>query len=478
MTSMRKSCLCLLATLCLLLCACGEEARPVETDWSAVQMVRAAAEGQAGLENCHWLRGGEEDLTAYLEAVYGLSPALVEDAAVAAAGGTQADEIAVLAMADEAGAAEAEKALQAYLEAREGDFTGYAPAAAALVENGAVEVNGRYAALFICADPGAAREAFLNCFDGTPPPADEPDQQPEQEPDPTPAPDSEPEQSEKEEPEQPDDPEQAADPEQTPDPEQTTDPEQEPEQTTDPDPEPETTPDPDQQPEQEPDSDPEQEPEQTPKPDPEPEQEPEPEPEPVPDVYDADAVLAAWRSGDATGLADKNRAVLEKCTEVIGQCVTDGMSVYEKELAIHDWMVAYAEYDPGALDNAWVEESPENDNPYGFLTYGKGICLGYTRTFQLFMDMLGIECETVRGRAHGDTEDHAWNLVRLDGEWYAVDTTWDDPVGDLSHYSQASLRRLAHRYFNVTSDFLAQNDHQWDRGSVAEATGTAWAWQG
>ena len=51
--------------------------------------------------------------------------------------------------------------------------------------------------------------------------------------------------------------------------------------------------------------------------------------------------------------------------------------------------------------------------------------------------------------------------------------TWDDPIsnGPVSE-------RMAHRYFNVTSEFLRQNDHQWDETQAEEAAGTAWAWQG
>ena len=103
---------------------------------------------------------------------------------------------------------------------------------------------------------------------------------------------------------------------------------------------------------------------------------------------------------------------------------------------------------------------------------GKGICLGYASTFQLFMDLLGIQCITVEGTAHGGTSDHAWNQVCLDGDWYCVDVTWDDPTT----YGTVS-ERTAHRYFNVTSDFLQDTDHQWEASGIPEAEGTAYAWR-
>ena len=220
-----------------------------------------------------------------------------------------------------------------------------------------------------------------------------------------------------------------------------------------------------------------------PTPAPTPEPTPEPSPQPVDDdpyttgpEYDHDAVLSAWQTGDASALSERNRAIYEKASAVLSEVVREDMSDYEKELAVHDWMIDNAEYDPGELNHAPGGPAPEPDhnNPYGLMLRGKGICVGYSSTFQLFMDMLGIECITVRGTANegGPGNEHAWNMVRLDGEWYCVDVTWDDPVGSLFVSTGAH-----HRYFNVTSDFLRSHVHYWDESTAPEATATAWAWK-
>ena len=52
---------------------------------------------------------------------------------------------------------------------------------------------------------------------------------------------------------------------------------------------------------------------------------------------------------------------------------------------------------------------------------------------QLLMDLAGVECITVVGASSGSTSDHAWNMVRLEGEWYCVDPTWDDQVTYISY---------------------------------------------
>ena len=252
-------------------------------------------------------------------------------------------------------------------------------------------------------------------------------------------------------------------------------------------PEPEPVQEPEQRPELEPEQDPEPqtEPEMEPgtapevKPDPEPETVPVPDPDPVPElprepwVYDQSRIAAAWNSGEREGLYPEDLEILT-VLEGIPALSDQTLTAYEKELALHDWMIAWAEYDPGALSSGPVGTPiPHNDNPYGLLVGKKAICTGYSHTFALLMALAGIECVTVPGTAHGGSDEHAWNLVKLDGEWYAVDTTWDDPVA-----SFVIPVWMAHKYFNVTSSFLRENDHSWDESAYPEATGTDYAWMG
>lgn len=196
------------------------------------------------------------------------------------------------------------------------------------------------------------------------------------------------------------------------------------------------------------------------------------------DEYDHDAVLAALRSGSSDGLTPKNLAVFEAVTEIFEEIITPDMTDYEKELAVNDYLVFHAEYDPAELESGPVgAPDPDNDNPYGLLVHGVGICLGYTTTFQLMMDALDIECVTVHGFARGWEEEHAWNLVRLEGDWYAVDVTWNDPV--FTDWTPDVSTRLyyAHTYFNVTSDHLRATEHYWSE-DAPEAQGSKYAYAG
>ena len=409
----------LLCALCLvLLTACGgrEDGPASATDWSELQMVRAIWDSQPEQEG-HMLSGGDSGFASYLQDYYQLDPGDVAAGEILYAGGVSAQEIAVLRLTDAADADQAAQALEAYIEARAGAFAGYAPEQYAILEQSSAVQRGRYVALLIAPDQTAAQAAFASCF--TEPPPEEPPQILDEADPPPVSEDTEPAGEVKPEPE------------------------------------------PEPQPELEAVSEPE----------------PEPIPEPEPPAgewsYEQDRIVNAWTGGSRDGLYPEDLEILA-VLEQIPALSDPSLSGYDKELALHDWMIGWAEYDPGALSSGPIgEPMPDNDNPYGFLTGKKGICLGYASTFQLLMELSGIECVTVHGMSHAGTAEHAWNLVRLDGEWYAVDTTWDDPVASFQ-VSEA----VAHIYFNVTDDFLRLKDHQWDETAVPEANGTVWTWGG
>lgn len=186
--------------------------------------------------------------------------------------------------------------------------------------------------------------------------------------------------------------------------------------------------------------------------------------------YDAEAVLQAYRSGDSSALSDMNRSILDAAKDVIASEISDDMSNYEKELAIHDFITGWSRFDYSVFGRSASDGFTDgSDTPYGVLIDQSAMCHGYSSTFQLFMDMLDIECMTVFGIPSSNGVEHSWNMVKLDGEWYCVDCAWDDPIGGSP----------CHTYFNVTSDYLRRGSiHRWDETSVPEATGTAYSYGG
>ncbi len=91
---------------------------------------------------------------------------------------------------------------------------------------------------------------------------------------------------------------------------------------------------------------------------------------------------------------------------------------------VHDYLIDKLDYDSTlSKDNIY--------NIYGALINRVTVCEGYARSFKYMMDDLGIPCLIACGTAinsSGKMENHAWNYVRLNGNWYAMDVTWDDPI--------------------------------------------------
>lgn len=126
---------------------------------------------------------------------------------------------------------------------------------------------------------------------------------------------------------------------------------------------------------------------------------------------------------------------------------------------VHDYLVDTIEYDGEAGKSVY--------NIYGALVNKKAVCEGYARSYKLILDELGIPCIIACGVAKnssGDIESHAWNYVQLDGNWYAVDVTWDDPV----IIGNGSLTDdIRYRYFLVGAEEFSK-DHFEDGNIAAE----------
>ena len=117
---------------------------------------------------------------------------------------------------------------------------------------------------------------------------------------------------------------------------------------------------------------------------------------------------------------------LELLNKIKGQIKSQlkGYTDYVKVKEVHNWLIKAIEYDTN-------ETTIEPYSIYGALTQGKAVCEGYARSFKYIMDELEIPCVLVSGTAtnsNGITEAHAWNYVLLNGDWYAIDVTWDDPI--------------------------------------------------
>lgn len=93
--------------------------------------------------------------------------------------------------------------------------------------------------------------------------------------------------------------------------------------------------------------------------------------------------------------------------------ITDEMSEAEKALAVHDYLVTHNSYD----------HSMKKYSAYNCLVNQSSTCQGYTLAYIYVMrDLLGMDCSVVIS----DSQNHSWNYLKVDGEWYHVDLTADD----------------------------------------------------
>ncbi len=121
---------------------------------------------------------------------------------------------------------------------------------------------------------------------------------------------------------------------------------------------------------------------------------------------------------------------------------------YERVKFFHDELVRGCEYSSEGVDSHCA---------YGALCSKKAVCEGYAKAFWLLCQLSDIPCLPACGMAvdkDGVSQLHMWNKVQLDGKWYNVDCTWDDPMG-------VEPQSVRYDYFLVSDrDISATHDEE------------------
>lgn len=132
----------------------------------------------------------------------------------------------------------------------------------------------------------------------------------------------------------------------------------------------------------------------------------------------------------------------QKVDEITAQ-IGENWTPLQKALYLHDYITTHGQYDTVSTVDAGNNIDERRRDAYGMLIDGIGVCQGYTLAYRLLLDRVGIKSGTVTS----DSMNHVWNLIQLDGTWYHVDVTWDDPTEDRIGQSQ-------HVYFCLSEDKL------------------------
>lgn len=124
-------------------------------------------------------------------------------------------------------------------------------------------------------------------------------------------------------------------------------------------------------------------------------------------------------------------------SKIVNNLIDPRMSQSEKVQVVNEYLVKVFEYD----------DTYKSDNVYTALTTGKTICQGYAMAAYKMFKIMGIECRIINGEKSGVS--HAWNLVKLENNWYHLDITNNDNI-------------VRDRYLLKSDEFMKENEYTWN----------------
>ncbi len=148
----------------------------------------------------------------------------------------------------------------------------------------------------------------------------------------------------------------------------------------------------------------------------------------------------------------KRQGEIKKALKSFVDTVSGAMSDYELTLRIYENIIRLVDYDTIGLERQKRFSSPKSEKPddlrsiYGVFVNNKAVCAGYAKATQYLLNMHGIECTYVT------SDTHAWNMVKLEGDYYHIDTTWGD--GSNTSKEKNVSDRISYDCFCITTKEL------------------------
>ena len=161
---------------------------------------------------------------------------------------------------------------------------------------------------------------------------------------------------------------------------------------------------------------------------------------------------------------DAAKRILEQETAKAMELLKGVTDPIKKALILHDHIVRVCEYDEEACDKE--DLSPLARTVYSVLVRHRAVCEGYTMAYRYLLNRAGIRSEEVLSEKMA----HCWNYLYLNGSWYHVDVTWDDPI---YHGRRPDKTSISHEYFLLSDKKIAEKKHyDWNVRGLPPASDT------
>jgi len=176
------------------------------------------------------------------------------------------------------------------------------------------------------------------------------------------------------------------------------------------------------------------------------------------------------QSGIVTKLTFEYKSIPPDYSERLERAVASAMDFVKNQLqanygqaelvcAISDYIAIYCQY---AYKSDGVTPDEAGSSAYSALVDKRAICDGYANVFTLLAQQFGLEVIKVSGIAEPDGFNHAWNMVKVDGIWYHVDVTWNDPTPDMPGYAGHEYLLLSDKAISGSRGGSRQYHASWD----------------
>ena len=139
---------------------------------------------------------------------------------------------------------------------------------------------------------------------------------------------------------------------------------------------------------------------------------------------------------------EEQTKINKKVDEIMKKIFDDNMSLNDKILAAHDYIIDNTIYD---------ETDKEELNAYNLFYEGSAKCFGYADAMAIILDKLGVKNYKI------GSNEHVWNVVYLDNEWSHIDVTWDDPIVLSGNHITNTIR---HKFYMIDTKTLLEYDSE------------------